>query len=140
VRLNKVDSDVTRLSVRVESFTQKLSTPGTKFLVNLEYRLVYDTVVTVPNITATFGAVFETLPGALHAVYVISAFATTNLTVQVLTDGPIIVGPGSLCTVAIARQQKAAPTRIESTIIYYQNTGAPLDVSVRVWRRLGMGS
>jgi len=138
--LSTTRRDLDTLTRRFEVLSGKLQTPGTKFLVELEYKLVYDAVVSVPDVTVAFGAIFETLPGALHSIYVVSAFATTNTTVQVLTDGPILVGPTSRCSVAISRQQKASPTRIEATVIYYQNTGAALNVSVRIWRRLGMGS
>ena len=138
--LDTTERERSQLRRDFDQLASKLRYPGTSWLVDLEYRLVYDATIAVPDITATVGVVFETLPGALHALYVVSAYAPTNTTVAVLTDGPIIVGPAPLCTVAITRQLLASPSRIESRCLYYQNTGASLDVAVRIWRRLGMGS
>jgi hypothetical protein len=127
-----------------DQLSQKLRYPGTKFLVELEYKLVYDTTVTATTAPAvsTWPAAtpFDTLPGTLHAVYVVSAYAPSSNTPVVITDGSVIVAPSNAVSVAIQRQRQTSPTRIEAKIIIDNSTGVDQSLALRVWRRLGMGS
>jgi hypothetical protein len=131
-----------RLKLRTDFdlLSSKLRTPGTKFLVDLEYRLVYDATVEIAHSMMVTGALVETLPGTLHAVYAVSAYAPSSNTPLVITDGSIIVPPGNTFSVALQRRRQTSPTRIETTLVYYNFTGVDQFIAVRVWRRLGMGS
>lgn len=132
---------VDRLRRDHDTLSGKLRFPGTKFLVDLEYKLVLDTTITAAASTLTVPAgFFESLPGALHAVYCVSALCTDSNIPVVITDGSIIVAPAGAISVGVQRQLKTTPTRIESQVAIYNSVAAPHDVAVRIWRRLGMGS
>lgn len=132
--------DLDRLRREFDQLSQKLRYPGTKFLVDLEYKLVYDATLTATASTQTVSAVIETLPGALHAVYALSAYASGSDTPKVITDGAIIVGPTDAVTVALQRQRTSSPRTIAVKVILYNSAVTDYDIAIRVWRRLGMGS
>jgi hypothetical protein len=141
---DKLRTEYDRTARAFDQLSQKLRYPGTKFLVELEYKLVYDTTVTATTAPAvsTWPAAtpFDTLPGTLHAVYVVSAYAPSSNTPVVITDGSVIVAPSNAVSVAIQRQRQTSPTRIEAKIIIDNSTGVDQGIALRVWRRLGMGS
>lgn len=124
----------------VEGLQRRLLQRGSKFLVDLEYRLVHEATVSVAAGTVVVGAVFDTLPGTLHAVYVLSAYAPSSNTPAVITDGSVIVAPANAVSVGVQRQRQTTPLRIEASVIYDNTGGAAASIAVRVWRRLGMGS
>lgn len=132
--------DFDRLRREYDDLRNKLRYPGTKFLVDLEYKLVYDETNTIAHSSMVQGDVFETLPGALHALYCVSAYAPSSNTPLIITDGSVIVPPGNTFSVAVQRQRQTSPTRIEASLVYYNFTGVDQAIAVRVWRRLGMGS
>lgn len=138
--LDRERQDRQQLRREYDGLANKLRYPGTKFLVDLEYKLVYDTTLTIATSTLALGAVFETLPGALHAVYALSAYAPSSNTPVLITDGSVIVAPSNAVTVAIQRQRQTSPTRIEAKVAVYNATAGDVDIAIRVWRRLGMGS
>jgi len=147
--------DLTR---RFDLLSQKLSTPGTKFLVDLEYRMVYNGTLVVPRgyVDATTFAmapglvdspIIETLPGSLHAVYAVSAYCAT-------ADSPVIcdgaswsatnTGTGAMpydaLLVSLVRTYATAPTRVDVTVqVLSPFYTATRTVAVKVWRRLGIG-
>ena len=131
----------------VADFTQlsaKLRSPGTKFLVDLEYRLVYENTALVIPLNYTGAVPIETLPGKLHALYLLSAYAVSDTTAVVVTDGPLLPVTTPLAdgvSIAIERQLATSPARI-LVGLRVANTRAAnaVTVAVRVWRRLGMGS
>lgn len=137
--------DLDRLRREYDALATKLRYPGTKFLVELEYKLVYDATVTAgwsgSTGALTLTSAFDTLPGALHAVYHISAYATASTTPVLITDGSVIVAPTDAITIAVQRQLQTGPTRTEAKLAIYNSSGSTNhSVAVRVWRRLGMGS
>lgn len=147
--LEQVQRDLAALTTKHDTLKRdhdqlsgKLRSPGTKFLVDLEYKLVHESTVAVAAGTVVVGSVFETLPGALHAVYVLSAYAPASNTPVVITDGSVIVAPANAVSVAIQRKRASSGTQLSlQAAVIYDNTGAvSVDVAVRVWRRLGMGS
>lgn len=113
--------------------------PGTKFLVDLEYKLVFDGTITVAASTLQLSSVIETLPGTLHALYGLSAYAPSSNTPVLITDGSVIVAPSNAVTVALQRQRQTSPTRIETKVAVYNATASSADIAVRVYRRLGVG-
>ncbi len=129
--------DFDKLEARFDQLAAKFG-PGTKFLVDLEERLVYpETTITAVKNTTTV-AVIETLPGALHASYRLSA-EPTETGVVVITDGLGVV-PTNGCAVCLGREYKTGPTRIEITVRVY-NSDATNDhpIKVKIWKRLGLG-
>src|SRR4029077_154096 len=102
---DRLREDLDRLRREFDQLDGKLRYPGTKFLVDLEYKLVYEGTITAPlNSIAT--QVIQTLPGALHALYALAAYATET-GILVLTDGGGAGPPGSLA-VRLGRQRLAA--------------------------------
>ena len=137
--------DFDRLRREYDQLAIKLRSPGTKFLVDLEYKLVFPTdtadgVITVGAASLHVTTPIETLPGALHAVYVLSAYAPSSNTPVLISDGSVIVSPADAISVGLHRQRQTSPTRIETSVVLYNSGASPQDVAVRVWRRLGMGS
>lgn len=130
-----------RLRREFDVLEGKLRFPGTRFLVDLEYQLVYEGSIVAIMSTLTTSEPIETLPGALHAVYALSAYAPSTSVPLVINDGSVIVAPSDAVTVAIQRQVLTGPTRTEARVAVY-NSSASGDhtIAVRVWRRLGMGS
>jgi hypothetical protein len=143
--LDKLRTEYDRTARAFEQLSQKLRYPGTKFLVELEYKLVYEvttsigpgSVVVVPTVGTP---AFETLPGTLHAVYVLSAYAPDSDTPVVVMDGSVIAPPANTVSIGIQRQRQSSPLRIEARLILDNAGGGTHNVTVRVWRRLGMGS
>jgi hypothetical protein len=133
-------ADFDRLRREYDDLRNKLRYPGTKFLVDLEYQLVYEGTVSVATLDVEVDDVFETLPGALHAVYRLSAYSTDSNTPVVVCDGSLSVAPSDTVAVAIQRQRQTSPTRIEASVIVRNDTADTVNIAVRVWRRLGMGS
>jgi hypothetical protein len=131
-----------RLKLRTDFdlLSSKLRTPGTKFLVDLEYRLVYDATQTVADATLSTPVLIETLPGTLHAIYEVSAYCTDSNTPVILCDGTSSVSPAAAIAVMLQRQRATSPTRIAVSVLIRNDSGASRSVAVRVWRRLGMGS
>lgn len=138
--LDRAEQERRALESDFLTLKRKLSLPGTKFLVDLEYRLVYDATLTATASALTTSAVFETLPGTLHAVYVLSAHAPSSNTPVLITDGSVIVAPTNAVTVAVQRQRATSPTRTEAKVAVYNSAATDQSIAVRVWRRLGMGS
>lgn len=138
--LDRTERDRARLEQLVKDFTNKLRYPGTKFLVDLEYKLVYDATQSVTNATLSTPVIIETLPGTLHALYVVSAYCSDSNTPVVLCDGTVSVSPANAVSVMIQRQRATSPTRIESSVLIRNDSGGTRAIAVRVWRRLGMGS
>lgn len=130
----------TKLFADFNQLSQKLRYPGTKFLVELEYKLVYDASQTVADATLSSPVVIETLPGTLHAVYEVSAYCSDSNTPVILCDGTSSVSPSAAIAVMLQRQRATSPTRIEVSVLIRNDSGASRTVAVRVWRRLGMGS
>jgi len=132
--------DLDTLTRRFEGLSGKLQTPGTKFLVELEYRLVYDATITVPAASATAVTV-ETLPGLLHSVYVLSAYCYDSDTPSVVCDGTIESTLGGAAAVRLQRTRVTGPPLSVLVEVVVKNTTAnERQFPVRVWRRLGMGS
>lgn len=127
---DKLRADFTVLS-------NKLRYPGTKFLIDLEYKLVYDATVSANPGTFTISTAFETLPGGLHAVYHVSGYASD---IVVVSDGNVIVPPTPSISICIQRELLTNPTRVEAKVYLYNSDVSAHSVSVRVWRRLGLGS
>jgi hypothetical protein len=145
--IQKLKRDRDRLQIKVDRVRQdfdlfqgRLRYPGTQFLIDLEYLLVLDVTLSCNGPALTIGNVFETLPGALHAVYTLSAYATDSDVPVIMTDGSVLVAPADSVTVAIQRRRQSTPVRTEARIVIYNNTAAAKNIAVRVWRRLGMGS
>jgi hypothetical protein len=118
----------------------KFRAPGTRFLVDLEYKLVYDDTITVGASSLHVATPFETLPGTLHALYALSAYCSDSNTPVVIGDGSVIVAPSDAVSIGIHRQRATSPTRIEASVVLYNSGAVEADIAVRVWRRLGMGS
>jgi hypothetical protein len=142
--MTQLQRDHTQLRREYDLLANKLRYPGTKFLVDLEYKLVYDTTLTVPSSpTYLVSPVFETLPGRLHAVYALSAYPVDSNVDIVVCDGWVLGPLGTLnsgVSIAIARQRQAAPLRIEHSVVINNSAGISVDIAIRIWRRLGMGS
>jgi len=136
--LSTTQRDLDTLTKRFEILSGKLQTPGTKFLVELEYRLLYDSVLVVPATSGLSSGVFETLPGLLHAVYLISAYCD-NASPSVICDGEEISGLTGVIGVSILRKKISGPA-ITAEVWAHNNTASERNAYVRVWRRLGMGS
>jgi hypothetical protein len=132
--------DFDRLRREYDDLRTKLRYPGTAFLVELEYKLVYEGTIEVATVDIEVDDIFETLPGAIHAVYVLSAYCTDSNTPVVVCDGSLSVAPSNAVAVAIQRQRQTSPTRIEASVVVRNDTAGTVNVAVRVWRRLGMGS
>jgi hypothetical protein len=130
--------DFDRLRREFDVLAGKLRYPGTEFLVHLEYQVVFDSTVVAEASTLSTSEIFETLPGAQHVPYVLSAYAPTSSVPLLVCDGSIIVAPADAVTVAIQRQLQTGPTRIEARIAVYSATGGTHTIAVKVWRRLGM--
>ena len=106
--------------------------------VKAQYRLLYDATVAVGSGTET-SDIFETLPGTLHAIYAVSAYAPDSDTPVIVANGPVESAPSAGICVSIQRQRQSNPTRIECRVLL-DNSGSVANVAVRVWRRLGIGS
>jgi hypothetical protein len=132
--------DFDRLRREYDQLAAKLRYPGTELLPYLQYQRVYDGTLTAASATLTTSEIFDTLPGALHATYLLSAYAATSSVPLVISDGSVIVAPSDALTVAIQRQRQTGPTRIEARVAVYNSAVGDYDVAVRVWRRLGMGA
>jgi hypothetical protein len=127
------------LQRKLDDLTNKLRYPGTKFLIDLEYALVYDDTIAVGALSLHVEPPFETLQGLLHSVYEPSAYCPTSNTPVVVTNGSLIVAPADAISVAIHRQRQTGPTRIDASVAIYNASASPIEIAVRVWRRLGMG-
>ena len=127
------------LERRYDTLAAKLSYPGTRFLVDLSYKLVYDATLTAAasggSGTATTGPVFEITEG--HAVYVLAAHCTDSDTVLVTTHGG---GTTTSADSIVARiEHQRSGTKWEHYVGLTNFILADHDVAVKVWRRLGMG-
>jgi hypothetical protein len=129
-----------RLKREHDALANKLRYPGTKFLVDLEYKLVYEDTITVGAVSLHVEPPFETLPGTIHAIYALSAYAPSSNTPVVIGDGSVIVAPSDAVSIGIHRQRATSPTAIEASVVLYNSGAVEADIAVRVWRRLGMGS
>ncbi len=132
--------ELDRLREEYDTLAGKLRYPGTDFLVQLEYQMVYEGTLTAVASTLTTSPIFDTLPGALHAIYALSAYCPTSNVPVIVTDGSVIVAPADAVSVAIQRQLRTGPTRIEARVAMYASTATDYPIAVKVWRRLGMGS
>lgn len=130
-------ADLALLSKKFDELEGKLRFPGTKFLVDLEYRLVYEGTLTAPFSSAISSTIIESLPGTLHAVYIISAYCAVP-SVSVICDGSAsdLVGIHA----HLVRTFETSPARIDVTVRLRNTSITSRDVVVRVWRRLGIGS
>jgi hypothetical protein len=141
--LDQARRDIAKAQHDHDQLSGKLRYPGTKFLVDLEYKLVYDATLTAAGTPATtvqtLGPVFETLPGLLHAVYELSAYAPGS-NVPVITSHGGGGTPASVIQVRLERARQTGPTRTEIRVAMQNTIGTDYAVAVRVWRRLGMGS
>ena len=157
--VDKSKRELLDLTRRFDLLSNKLNTPGTKFLIDLEYRMVYDAILTVPRrylSSDTFlilpglvnSPVIETLPGALHADYLLSAYCPVVDSPVVCggvswsPDGPVAgVQPYDALLVSMVRTYKIDPIRVDVTVQVtnpcYETSRT---VAVRVWRHLGIGS
>lgn len=129
-----------RLRVGYEQLRNQLRYPGTRFLLDLSWKRVYKGTVSVATVTLNVGAVFETLPGAQHALYLPSAYCTDSNTPVVVCDGALSVAPANTVAVAVQRQKQSSPTRIEAKVLVRNDTAGTVNVAVEVWRRLGIGA
>jgi hypothetical protein len=137
---DRLREDLDRLRREFEQLNGKLRYPGTKFLVDLEYKLAYEGTTTVATGGST-NTLVDTLPGLLHGVYVLSAYCTDSTSPLVVCDGGLYGGPGLTIGVYLARVQvPGPPPAIEVRLIVANGTLNPRTVAVRVWKRLGMGS
>jgi hypothetical protein len=143
----KLKTDVDLLRTQFDDLTGKLKYPGTKFLVDLEYRLVFDDTIIVNHDSAITSAPIEVLPGLLHAVYAISAYAPTSDIPIIVMDGAYVkvttATSQNIVTVALQRQRSTNPDAITVSLRVSNKLDPDLDnvnVAIRVWRRLGMGS
>lgn len=137
--LDRTERERVTLQRAHDQLAQKLRYPGTKFLVDLEYKLIHDATLTVPT-GGVVTALIETLPGALHALYHLSAYCVDSSSPGVVVDGEIEGARALTLAASLQRVRQTAPLRIEVTLVVTNNTVADRDVAVRVWRRLGMGS
>jgi hypothetical protein len=141
---DELKAKLEKLRVDHDVLSGKLRFPGTKFLIDLEYRVVYDATATFGHAGTTgaftLTAAFDTLPGTLHAVYALSAHAPSSDTPVLITDGSVIVAPANAITIALQRQRQTSPTRIEAKLAVYNSTASDQSLAIKVWRRLGMGS
>ena len=137
IDIDVLQSKLDKLQQDFEVLQGKFRYPGTKFLVDLEYRLLYEGTLTVPASSAISSAVIETLPGALHAVYSLSAHCMQS-SVALICDGsaPALVG----LHVHLLRSRSLDPIRIDVTARVQNTTSTEHTVAIRVWRRLGIGS
>lgn len=131
--------DFDKLRREYDTLASKLRYPGTDFLVKLEYERVYDGTILAEPSTISTSAIFETLPGALHAPYVLSAYALNSSVPVIICDGAVIVSPSDTITIAIQRQYQTGPARIESRVVVYNSSVSEFNIAVRVWKRLGLG-
>lgn len=137
-------TDLALLSKKFDELEGKLRFPGTKFLVDLEYNIVYDARIVI-NTSSTSQISIDTLHGELHAVYQLSAYATTNTPI-ILMDGASLgslTDLGSLTngvSVCLLRQRASDPTRIEIYLNVINSIASPQTLAIKVWRRLGIGS
>lgn len=140
--LDRVQSDVAdlraeleRQKAEAEQFRAKFG-PGTKFLVDLEERLVYSGTITAVKNTVTTTLV-DTLQGALHASYRVST-QPTETGVGIIGDGAGTI-PTNGIAVALGREYKTSPIRIEVSV-RLTNTHTTTDhpIAVKVWRRMGL--
>ena len=133
------------LKATVEQLRTKLLYPGTKFLVELEFRVIFEGRILVA-LNSTRADLIDTLPGELHALYQVSAYSVSN-TPMVLTDGALSSYPALSpplaegVSVCLQRQRQSAPVRTEVSLRLV-NASATMNanIAVKVWRRLGMGS
>jgi hypothetical protein len=130
--------DFDKLKREFELLNGKLRFPGTDFLIRLEYQAVYEGTILAAASTLTTAPIFDTLPSAQHALYHVSAYAPTSSVPILVTDGSLIVNPSDPVTVAILRQLRTGPTRIECRVAVYNFTGGEQTIAVKVWKRLGM--
>lgn len=129
-----------RLRTEYDQLRNQLRYPGTRFLVDLSYKLVYDATITAAasggSGTATAGPVFETTDG--QAVYVLAAHCTDSDTPLVTTHGGGTTTSADSIVVRLEHQR--AGRKWEHYVAVTNFLLADHDVAVRVWRRLGMGS
>lgn len=128
----------------LDILTTRLISPGGRFLIDLEYQTVYAAQIVIDT-SSTSRISIDTLPGELHAVYQLSAYATTNTPI-ILMDGASLgslTDLGSLTngvSVCLLRQRASDPTRIEIYLNVINSIASPQTLAIKVWRRLGIGS
>ena len=130
--LRTARDEQTRLRDEHDRLVLEVRNPNVKTL----WRVVYEDTATITGTMVS--GVFETLPGTLHAVYVLSAYAPESNTPVVCADGTDLV-PSDGINVSIQRQRATSPTRTECRLLFH-NSGSPVAVAWKVWRRLGLGS
>jgi hypothetical protein len=132
----RLRQDVDRLRRDFDQLNAKLRYPGTRFLVDLEYTLVFDTTVAaVLNTTTT--RVIEILPGEQLATYRLAA-VPLETGVIVLTDGGG-ASPVNGIALRLGHERLAGPTRTQTTLLATNVLAANHTVRVKIWRRVGMG-
>lgn len=125
-----------KLKADFDAFLNKFQ-PGTKFLVNLEYRLIYDTTLTL----ATGGPVetlIETRKDLQHAVYELSAKRTDTNGEAVIYGGTVSVVPGNSVQLALESRYNSSGPSVDTYLVSYNSKGSDVAVAVKIWRRLGM--
>lgn len=135
---DKLREDHEKLRHEYDVLAGKLRYPGTDFLVKLEYAPIFDSTITATSADITISAPFDTIPGTGHASYLLSAYVPTSNTPVIICDGSIIVAPSNTIAVAIQRSVDTGPTRTVARVVLYNSAVLDYDVSVRVWKRLGL--
>jgi hypothetical protein len=133
---DRLSQDAERLRREFDQLNSKLRYPGTRFLVDLEYSLVFDTTVTAALSTTTTTLV-EIVPGAQLATYRVAALPLET-GVIVLTDGGG-ASPVNGIALRLGHELLAGPTRTQTTLLATNVLAANHTVRVKIWRRMGMG-
>lgn len=130
--------DFDRLRREFDQLTNKLRYPGTRFLIDLAYKLVYaNTALSV----ATLGphtTLIEQRNDLQHGVYVMSAKQTATDAEGVIYDGAPVVVPGNAVLLSIYSAYNASGPSLDTYLVAYNTKGATVTVDVKVWRRLGL--
>lgn len=126
-----------RLRTDFDLLSSKLRTPGTKFLVDLEYRLIYSGTVSIPTL-GPHDTLLETRKDGQDAIYEMSAKRTDTNGEGVIYFGAPVVAPPNAVLLCLDTRYATGPNRQETYLVAYNTKGSTVNVTVKVWRRIGM--
>jgi hypothetical protein len=127
-----------KLRTDYDLLSLKLRYPGTKFLVDLGYRLVYDATITCAA-GGPHSTLIQTRKDLQHAVYVLSARRTDTNGEGVLYNGMATVLPGNSVQLAIESRYNSSGPSLDTYLLDYNSKATSVSVAVKIWQRLGLG-
>lgn len=132
-----VDHRVARLEQRLNDLEGKLR-PGSRFVTDLHFKQVLSESFSLPAGITTRGP-FDISPDLELATYVLSAKVTTADNDTMIYAGVDAIS-GTDVFAAVVRVFKAGPVdrRLETLIQWFNATGQPKTVTIKVWRILGL--